>query len=557
MKKCAEFSVICLTLAFLISTFSNAASGQQVHGISVVPKPVSMKLADGVFMIDQNTVIIVDAKTQPVGDYLSKLFSPALGYSLKVATKQKIKNTKPAGGMIVLEVNAKKKSNGAEGYELKVTPDKVTINAAAPAGTFYGVQTLRQLLPPEIDSKTAVTDKPWTIPCLTITDKPRFVWRGLMLDTARHFFPKDFVLKYIDMMSAFKFNRLHLHLTDDQGWRIEIKQYPELTKIGAWRGKSKGADYVIGGATGKAHGGFYTQDDIHEIVAYAAKHYITVVPEIEMPGHCQGALAAYNDLSCRGAKLKVLTHWGVNPEVYCAGNDKTFKFLEGVLTETVKLFPGEYIHIGGDEVPKDRWKECPKCQERIKKQGLKDEAELQSYFVKRMEKYLNSKGKKIIGWDEILEGGLPPRAMVMSWRGTDGGIKAAQQGHDVIMSPTSNCYFDYPQAPEGEPEQINAPAIPMCKVYAFEPVPDALDTKQAKHILGTQANLWTEHVETTEHAEYLVYPRAAALAEVAWTQKDLKNWSDFQSRMMQIYPRLGMMGINYRAPKDGDEKLCQ
>jgi hexosaminidase len=359
--------------------------------------------------------------------------------------------------------------------------------------------------------------------------------------------PKEFVKKYIDYLAMYKFNTFHWHLTDDQGWRIEIKKYPKLTEIGAWRKET-----LIGHFRdrphkfdGKQHGGFYTQEEIEEIVNYAKSRYITVVPEIEMPGHAGAALASYPELSCTGGPFEVMTKWGINEEVYCAGNEKTFEFLKGVLSEVIELFPSEYIHIGGDECPKVRWEECFKCQARIKGENLKNEDELQSYFIKRIEKFLNSKGRKLIGWDEILEGGLAPDATVMSWRGMVGGIEASKAGHDVVMAPYSHVYFDYYQGnPELEPLAIGG-YLPLKKVYSFEPTPEELTPEEAKHILGAQANVWTEYIKTPEHFEYMVFPRIAAISEVVWTPEELKSWDDFILRVEKQFKRYELLGINY------------
>ncbi len=411
-----------------------------------------------------------------------------------------------------------------EGYELIVNPDRVIIRAPQPAGLFYGTQTLRQLLP-------------GPIPCLRIEDKPRFSWRGAMLDVARHFFPKEFVKRYIDLLAFHKLNVLHLHLTDDQGWRIEIKKHPKLTQIGAWREETNG--------DGKRYGGYYTQDDLREIVAYAAARHITVVPEIEMPGHALAALAAYPELSCTGGPFKVRTRWGIEQDVYCAGNEKTFEFLQEVLDEVLAIFPSQFIHIGGDECPKARWKKCPKCQARIKAEGLKNEHELQSYFIRRMEKYLSSKGRRLIGWSEIREGGLPKNAALMDWIG--GAVEGASDGHDVVMSPTSHCYFDYYQSQDtaNEPKAIGG-YIPLSKVYAFEPVPAKLAPSFHQHILGAQANLWTEYISTPQQAEYMTFPRLCALAEVVWSPADTRNWDDFSARLKTHLKRLDALGVNYR-----------
>lgn len=522
---------------------------------NIIPKPVSVVAGEGSFTLAADVKIVVDKDAAPVGDYLADLIGAPLGVSLKVEAFDKKADYKNA---IVLKIDGGRSDLGAEGYELEVKPSVVTITAAAPAGVFYGVQTLRQLLPVQIESRQKVEGVEWKASAVKVIDYPRFPWRGMMLDTGRHFFPKEFVMKYIDLMSRYKLNRFHFHLTEDQGWRIEIKKYPELTTIGSKRPKSSSKDMFMG-PTGPAHSGFYTQDDIREIVAYAAKRFVTVVPEIEMPGHSQAALASVPGIGCLDQKYKVMTHWGVSREVYCAGKEKTFEFLQDVITEVTELFPGEYIHIGGDEVPKERWKECPLCQARIKAEGLKDEEELQSYFIKRMERFINAKGKKIIGWDEILQGGLPPRATVMSWRGMDGGIAAAQSGHDVIMTPTSNCYLDYSQDPVDEHGAIGGSEgarQPLCKVYSIEPVPDVLTPDQAKHILGTQGNLWTEHVEDSKYAEYMAYPRGEAIAEVGWTQKNLKNWDDFLARVKADGARLELLDVNYRRPMDNESLLC-
>ncbi len=385
-------------------------------------------------------------------------------------------------------------------------------------------------------ASTAVTSL--SLPQIHIVDKPRFRWRGVHLDSSRHFFPKEWVKKLIDLAAYYKLNTFHWHLTDDQGWRLEVKKYPRLTEVGAWRRETM--------EDGEPYGGFYTQEDIKEVVDYARRRFITIVPEIEMPGHSLAALAAYPELSCTGGPFKVGTEWGVMNDVFCAGSEETFTFLENVLAEVSELFPGEFIHIGGDEVPKLRWKNCVRCQARIKAEGLKDESELQSYFIKRVEAFLHSRGRRLIGWDEILEGGLAPRATVMSWRGVAGGIEAARSGHDVVMSPTSHCYFDYYQGRVEEPKAIGG-FLPIDKVYSFEPIPPGLKPEEAAHILGAQANLWTEYIATPEHAEYMLFPRLWALAEVVWSLKE-KNWADFENRLRAHYDRLALRGVNYRVP---------
>jgi hexosaminidase len=541
--------IVVLTMCFI----SISAAQRKNTEISIVPKPEKIDVKSGVFAITPKTEILTDRETQLVGEYFAGLILPATGMTLDVKSPGGAEIIRNA---IVLRIDTELKELGSEGYKLSVTPEGVNIAAAAPAGVFYGVQTLRQLLPLEIESKTPVSGVDWTAPCVEITDKPRFSWRGLMLDPARHFLSKDFILKYIDVMSMYKLNRLHLHLTDDQGWRLEIKRYPELTKIGAWRGKSDMSD-MFWHPTGEPHGGFYTQDDMREIVAYAEKRYVTIVPEIEMPGHSQAALASIRGLACTDQKFKVSTHWGVHTDIYCAGNEKTFEFLEDVLTEVAALFPGEYIHIGGDEAPKYRWQHCPRCQARIKDNNLKDENELQSYFIKRIETFINSKGKKLIGWDEILQGGLPPRATVMSWQGIEGGISAARQGHDVIMTPMNDLYFDYPQAATGEPEAFQGKPVTLCHVYAFEPVPNILTPDQATHIIGAQGSVWGEYIADIKYAEYMTYPRAAALAENLWTQRKLKNFDDFLNRLRLLDDRMELMGMNYRKPRDNEAAQCK
>ncbi len=544
--------VLTTLLAAVAAVTAHSQQNEGATMISIVPKPVKLESKKGVFTLRPDTVVLVDSRTLPVGEYLSAFLSPALGADISV--KQIAKGDSTSNAIVLSADPGLMKQLGAEGYRLTVSPERVEITGAAPAGVFFGFQTLRQMLPARIESRTRADGVAWTVPCASIEDTPRFPWRGLMLDPARHFLPKDFILSFIDLMAVFKFNTLHMHLVDDQGWRIEIKKYPELTEIGSRRAASKG--FQLNG-TGKPDKGFYTQDDLKEIIDYAAKRYITIVPEIEMPGHAQAALASIPGLSCKGEKLKVRTEWGVNKEIFCAGNDKTFEVLENILTEVAALFPGEYIHIGGDEVPKDRWKECAKCQARIKAENLKDESELQSWFIKRMEKFINSKGKKLIGWDEILEGGLPPRATVMSWRGVQGGITAAWSGHDVVMSPTSHCYLDYAQAMSNEPQAIPGSFLPLCRVYSFEPVPPSLTPAQAKHVLGTQGNIWGEYIPNGKHAEYMAFPRAAALAEVAWTPANLKDWKDFQSRMVSVYLHLDALGVNYRKPKENESALCE
>ena len=440
-------------------------------------------------------------------------------------------------------------------YTLTVAPEGIEISSSSGAGLFYGLQTLRQLFDAAAVPVNG-TVRSTRMPSLTIVDTPRFPWRGLHLDVARHFEPVAFVKKYIDLMSRYKLNTFHWHLTDDQGWRIEIRKYPRLTTAGGCRKETmvaKNFQPYVG--DGQPYCGFYTQDEIREVVRYAAERYVTVVPEIEMPGHAKAALAAYPELACTPGPFEVRTTWGVDEDVFCPG-DTTFRFLEDVLTEVVELFPGRYIHAGGDEVPKTRWKASPVAQETIRRENLKDEAGLQSWFIRRIERFLISKNKRLIGWDEILEGGLAPEATVMSWRGTSGGIAAAREGHDVIMSPNSPLYFDHYQGDARfEPLAIGG-LNPLETVYAYEPVPDSLTPAQAVHILGAQANVWTEYLRTPEAIEYMVWPRALALAELTWSSKEARDWESFQDRLPAALQSLGRLGVAYRIPHveglDGD-----
>ena len=511
--------------------------------VAVIPQPAKIQQQSGHFSLTSDTQISVHDKTAELGEQLQKMLSPATGYSLSISDQSKLTNN-----AIQLNLDSSLKELGDEGYRLSITPKNVTIKAAQKAGIFYGMQTLRQLMPTEIFKQTPVEGIDWQIPCVNIEDTPRFKWRGLHLDVCRHFMPKEFVKKYIDLLAIHKMNIFHWHLTEDQGWRIEIKKYPKLTEIGAWRDET-----LVGHHgqqphqfDGKRHGGFYTQEDVREIVEYARQRYITVVPEIEMPGHSLAALAAYPEYSCTGGPFKVRTKWGIEPDVYCAGNDQTIAFLQDVLTEVLALFPSEFIHIGGDECPKDRWKECPKCQARIEAVGLKDEHELQSWFIHQMDTFLAERGRRLIGWDEILEGGLAPGATVMSWRGEDGGIAAAKAGHDVVMAPTTYTYFDYYQAdPNEEPLAIGG-FLPLEKVYGYNPIPDELTAQQAKHVLGAQGQLWTEYMKEGDRVEYMAYPRACALAEVVWTPLEKKDYENFQSRLKTHMQRLENLGVNYR-----------
>ncbi|MDJ1467412.1 beta-N-acetylhexosaminidase [Xanthocytophaga flava] len=512
--------------------------------ISIIPKPVKLQKGEGSFLINNDTKILVDAgneELKKIAQTLADQFQKAGNLTIKVE-----ENTGNTDNNIVFTLKTPQDSLGKEGYTLSVTDKGVTLKANQANGIFYGYQTIRQLLPTAIESSGTVNSITWSLPVVEITDIPRFVWRGLHLDVSRHFMPKEFVKKYIDLLAFHKLNTFHWHLTDDQGWRIEIKKYPKLTEIGGWRKET-----LIGHAgekverfDGKRYGGFYTQEEIKEVVQYAKEHYITVVPEIEMPGHAMAAIAAYPELGVTGKPVEVGTKWGVFPDIFNA-EDKTFSFLEDVLSEVITLFPSEYIHVGGDEAIKDYWKTSPVIQKKIKDLKLKDEHELQSYFIQRIEKFLNAKSKKLIGWDEILEGGIAPNATIMSWRGIEGGIAAAKAHHNAIMTPGDFVYFDHYQGPEKtEPLAIGG-FLPLTKVYSYEPVPAELSAEESKYILGAQANLWTEYIETPAHAEYMVFPRASALAEVVWSPKEQKNWDDFAKRIPQQLERYKYLNVNY------------
>ncbi|MEK0421505.1 MAG: hypothetical protein RLZZ161_1356 [Bacteroidota bacterium] len=451
------------------------------------------------------------------------------------------KNEKPGKADIVISALPKTNAYNSEYYQLSVSPKQIQIKAYTDTGVKRAITTLMQLLPADyfINRPAEVS-----IPCVNIEDQPAFAYRGLHLDVCRHFFGLDFILKYIDAMAMHKYNVFHWHLTEDQGWRIEIKKYPKLTEIGAWRNGSQIGRYAEQRFDSSYYGGFYTQEQIRFVVEYAKLKYITVIPEIEMPGHSLAALSAYPQYSCTGGPFEVAKGWGVFDDVYCAGNDSTIAFLKDVLTEVISLFPSQYIHIGGDECPKTRWKSCEKCQKRMKDNGLKDEHELQSWFVQHMEKWLNQQGRQIIGWDEILEGGLAPNATVMSWRGIEGGEMAAKMGHNAIMTPGKPCYFDHYQSKDStEPIAIGG-YNSLQHVYNYRPVPAGFDSSLAHRILGAQGNVWTEYMESPRHVEYMVWPRAAALSEVLWTGPG-GNYNDFLERLPADMARLKVMKVNF------------
>ena len=511
---------------------------------ALLPVPQKFEQRDGVFELGPETRVRVDSTAKDTGQYLAERLRRSTGFPLNVSTTSKAQVNK---GEILLTTKGASASQ-VEGYELNVAPDSVVIWAADSAGLFYGVQTFLQLLPPEIFSAQPVRTKDWQVPCVRIQDQPRFAWRGFMLDVSRHFFNKEEIKEVLDVMAMHKLNTFHWHLTDDQGWRIQIKKYPRLTEVGAWR-KTVGFGLdpktsMAYGADGR-YGGFYTRADVREVVACARSRHITIVPEIEMPGHASAALSAYPQYSCTGGPYNTDLAGGIFAGVYCAGKDETFEFLQNVLSEVIDLFPGKYIHIGGDEVPKDNWKKCPLCQARMKSEGLKTEHELQSYFVRRIETFLNSRGRSLIGWSEIREGGLAQNAAIMDWIG--GAVEAAGSGHDVVMTPTKYCYFDYYQSTNQtkEPKAIGG-YLPLGQVYKLEPVPAELAASFRPHIIGAQANLWTEYVPNLKHAEYMAFPRLCALAEVAWSPPGARNYDDFMRRLPTHCQRLDQLGVNYR-----------
>lgn len=512
----------------------------QLSETNIIPQPTTVTRSKGEFRLTRDTKIATRSRT---GRLLAEKFNRMLlrDYGFRLDVVSKVKGGKNA--IFILTDLISKKDKGEE-YRLVVNTDKIEV-AGEGGGAFYGLQSLSQLMRPGRKENEVI------IPGVVIVDSPRFSYRGMHLDVARHFQPVEFVKKYIDLMSQYKFNTFHWHLTDDQGWRIEIKKYPRLTEIGSKRSESHLGPYSpIFKGDGIPIEGFYTQEQIKDVVAYAKARYITVIPEIELPGHASAALAAYPRFGCKqDYKYEVQKTWGIFKEVFCP-TDETFKFLGDVLEETIKLFPDSpYIHIGGDEVLKDFWKDSAFVQDLKKRENLKDEHEVQSYFIRRIEKFVNAKGKKIIGWDEILEGGVAPNATIMSWRGMRGGIEAAKAHHDVIMTPTDYVYFDYSQGdPAYEPLNIGG-YVPLEKVYSFEPMPKELAPDEAKYILGGQANIWAEYLKTPAAVEYMAFPRMLALAEVLWSPKESRNFADFKHRLNAILPRLDKQNVNYRIPE--------
>lgn len=517
------------------------------NDLSIIPQPQSMVLGKGHFQFTQETVFVIDPALMPARLPFLKQFERASGFKFAV---QKVALS---GSSVVIDTD---KSLPKEGYTLAVTPKQISIKAADYNGALYALQTLRQLLPNEVESSELVK-RDWLVPAVTISDAPQYQWRGLMLDVSRHFFPKEYILKTLDRMAMLKLNTFHFHLVDNEGWRIEIKKYPKLTEVGAWRVDQEDklwdertpnpANAFANPATApKKYGGFYTQEDIKEIVAYATARGITVIPEIEMPAHAMSTIAAYPELSCHKRPIGVPSGavWPIT-DIYCAGQEETFDFIEEVLTEVLALFPSQYIHVGGDEATHTEWEHCPKCQLRMKEHQLKNVHQLQSYFIKRIDDFLTSKGRTLVGWDEIMDGGLAKNAVVMNWRGIEVGKKALAQGNPIVL--TSDCYIDnYQGLPDYEP-QANGGYLPLKKLYNYNLEKEALAdaSLEKSKVLGTQANLWAEHVGSTEHSEYMLFPRLLALAEISWTNDKLKDWDSFMRRTQHFMQRMDVMGIHY------------
>ncbi len=546
MKKIVKLILCCLITVRSFSQLSDT-------GIAIIPAPVSLTKATGQFILPQK--VLIEASSRSGMKQVVAFLKDRLSVTTSNVT---VANTLPTATIRLQLNNTQDNSIGKEGYKLSVTPKNIVIKANEPAGLYYGVQTLVQLFPKEIESAVPVKNVKWQVPCVTITDYPRFGWRGLMFDVSRHFFTKEDVKKYIDDMVRYKYNLLHLHLTDDEGWRIEIKGLPKLTEVGAWNVKKEGYFGTFTPPTAdepRNYGGFYTQDDIRELVQYAKERFVDILPEIDVPGHSLAAVVSYPELSCTpgvekyvvrsGEQIMDWSH-GAPPialvdNTLCPANEKVYDFLDKVITQVAQLFPFEYIHVGGDETPQNFWKQSDAIKGLMQKEGLKDMHEVQGYFEKRLEKIVLSKGKKFMGWDEILEGGLAPSAAVMSWRGVKGGIQAAKMKHEVVMSPTTFAYIDYMQGDSLIEPRIYA-TLRLNKAYQFEPLPDSVE---AKYILGGQGNLWTEQVYNMRHAQYMTWPRGFALSESLWSQKEKKNWNNFFTRVEDHFGRFDIAEKNY------------
>ena len=545
MKKHLFVLGVCLLSLFIISCKRQNAP----NTYSVIPYPNSLVQEDGTFAFNKKTKMICTLSLDSASQEVVRNFSALLNNVAGLKTECIVEEEKGEKNIVFFDLDT---SIADEGYSLDIDPSNIIIKASSAAGFYYAVQSLKQLLPIAVygDKESDSVEK-WEVPCAHIDDAPRFSYRGMHLDVARHFFSVDEVKRYIDLLAMHKLNVFHWHLTDDQGWRIEIKKYPKLTEIGSIR-KHTMVKKNFDQYDNTPYGGYYTQDQIRDIVNYAKERFITIIPEVDLPGHMVAALASYPSLGCTGGPYEVQGVWGVHPDVLCAGKEETYEFVTDVLSEVIELFPSRYIHIGGDECPKDRWKKCPLCQARIQKLGLKTDKEhtaeerLQSYFMTRVEKFLNENDRQIIGWDEILEGGAAPNATVMSWRGTDGGVQAAKLRHNVVMTPNTYLYFDYYQSEDTQTEPLAIGSyVPLERVYDFEPVPDTLDNDSKKYILGAQANLWTEYISDFKQVEYMLLPRLDALSEVQWTRPENKNWVNFLDRLQHNIQVYDLKGYNY------------
>lgn len=546
----AAASVFVLVILAIGARAYGAQAASPDPPLTVVPAPVRASRQPGHFGLSARTVIRVDRTTHELGHGLADALAPATGLHLAVSSGRGPQGSHDSGAIVLRTDATLLPKLGPEGYRLDVTPRRVAITGGAAAGVFYGIQTLRQLLPVEIFRKSRVPHVEWNVPCVSVEDYPRFVWRGAMMDVSRHFMPREFVEKFIDLLALHKMNTFHWHLTDDQGWRLEVRKYPRLTDVGAWRKETvlgrPGRDEAQTAYDDERHGGYYTQADVREVVEYARERFVTIVPEIEMPGHSQAAIAAYPALGNTDAAPDVSRTWGVHKNILNA-EDATIHFMQDVLAEVMEIFPGRFIHVGGDEADKTQWRASGRVQSRIKALGLQDEREMQSWFIRQMDAFLAAHGRRLIGWDEILEGGLAPGAAVMSWHGVAGGITAARAGHDVVMAPTTHTYFDYYQSQDRQSEPLAIGGfLPLEKVYAFEPIPPELDARLAKHVLGAQGQIWTEYIKGPKQVEYMAFPRAAALAEVVWTPPARKDFADFAKRLDTHARRLTAFDVAQR-----------
>ncbi|MFW9874080.1 MAG: beta-N-acetylhexosaminidase [Candidatus Thorarchaeota archaeon] len=498
----------------------------------IIPEPVYLIFSDREFTLTENTIIQSNQKLLNISDHLKNFLFPPTGFNLSI---KKVENITTNDNTINLILINKNNQLGSDGYRLKITPHRINISARKPAGVFYGIQTLRQLLPLEIESKIGVENIKWKLPCLKIEDYPRFPWRGYMLDEARHFHGKEIVKKLLDLMALFKLNIFHWHLTDDQGWRIEIKKYPKLIEIGSKRNESQIGDFSNNKKNGIPHSGYYLQEEIKEIITYAKNRFITIIPEIDMPGHTRAAIASYPNLSCRGFSLRVSPHWGIHRDIICIGKEEVFEFIKGVLDEIAELFSSDIIHIGGDEVPKNRWKECERCQSRIEKEGLKNEEDLQVYFTNRITAFINSKGKRTMGWNEILDENLKEDIICQYWlRGKEKVFRHLQNNGKVINSDFKFTYLDHSYS-----------FTPLKLAYGFEPIPKKLKNQYHENVLGLEALMWGEFIPNLKRLEWQTFPRLIAFSEIGWTPKDKKDFRSFQIRLDNLLKRLDFMGINY------------